>query len=120
AAALGGLDALRIDEAQTRALLPPGAVANPGPQGLVDLGPRAVVAPLPEGVVAGAPGGPVRGHHPPGTAAAEDGEDAVADLTQRDGPRPSAGLGRWQQPPEAFPLGPSQIARVAFGFHAEL
>src|SRR6516164_2297148 len=37
-AALGGLDALAVDDAHARALLPPGAMADPGPEDVVDLG----------------------------------------------------------------------------------
>jgi ABC-2 type transport system permease protein len=122
-----GLDALAVDDAHARALLPLVLVADLGAQSVVDLRPSTVVAPLAEVVVARTPGGQVFGHHPPGAAAAGDVEDTVEDLTQFDLARPPAGLGRRQQAPEPLPLGVGQIGGIAFGlcpgwfgFHAEL
>src|SRR5512142_401222 len=54
---LGGLDALAVDDRHAGTLLPTVAVADLGPQGVVDLREGVVVAPLAEVIVAGAPGG---------------------------------------------------------------
>jgi hypothetical protein len=44
---------------------------------------------------------------------------SVEDLAEVDGARASAGLSRWQEALEPFPLGEGQIGGVAFGVSFE-
>ena len=62
-------------------------------------------------------GGRSVGHHPPGTAAPDDVEDAVEDLAEVDRAGPAPGLGRGSRTLSRFHWVSSQIGGVAFGFH---
>jgi len=106
-------DRLTVDDARARLRIPPLPYPFSFAQDGIQVLPCTIEAPLPEVMVDGLPRREIAREHPPGTAASQDGEDAI-----EDGPHgPFAGTAtRWcdrQQRGKDDPLGVGQVTRIA-------
>jgi len=109
---------LGIDDTCAGLRIPSEANPEPLADGRVELLPGVVEAPETKVVVDGLPGREIVGLESPGTAATQDVEDSVEDLSQGVQPGASGGLGNGQVRLDDLPLSVGEVGLVCSSSHA--
>ena len=117
AADLGRLDRLAVDAAGRRGRLAPGPPADLRAQGVVDRPPGAIARPSGEIVVDGPPGREVAREGPPRAAVPVAVEDRVDHLAEVGLAGPAVDPGGREVGFDDAPSGVGQVAGIGFGSH---
>jgi hypothetical protein len=112
-----GFDTLAVQTARRGMLMPIGATAHLGSQGVVDALPGSIIAPDAEVVVDALPSRIVLGQHAPLGARDENIQDRIDDLAHIQAARPTTGFGSRDQIFDTIPVAVSQIGGVCLCVH---